>query len=729
MNSILTLQSQFHMAVSRILRTAQLASQIILTVQYRSLMFIPPLFDSLYDPEITRINQKRYQLKPRKGVQRRRLTVMNQRLQQGQDSCSEDMSLYSMQNDLALDVIASLVQECNCDYPPLFFVRVLLKDSIFAFNPPLQRFCRIIQKSISKSIHQIPKLPLFEIPALPAYTRRACLSITYDGDIVTKCITSIPQLFYDLTQGPLAFVGSLSRFQKFLQVRNNIEKNYSKELRISMKFLMKQKKLNPNWKNAMGMIRYEILHAVQSKCTKRYKEIIVEFGVYQKELESMPNTIESLFELNSNVKNLFEVATDREKENNSLEKKFQLLETFHFHATLDDSVSRWEALIAPARLIKVIKGLPTIIRALRTKIVAELAINQSELTRKIEDLTREANKYNNVDDYDSADKLAQDTAILSAQIAEAHALGVKYEKQEILHKLQIHTHPAIKQVMSTFEPVATMWITISDWSKYILTWTNTSFHDNDAYNFSVTTNNINQKLSQLSNGFVEEGNKRSLLLEMTNQIKSQVDAFQTRISMILKISNPSMKARHWQIIAQEIKRPIAYPTAEFTLRTMLEMKLEKYPKILATADNTTAEHAIETRLDRISQEMNQATFAVVLCKSSGTFILQSTRDIPVLIDEQRAAVQTFLTSPLISQFESRTTSWLSILGRFAATVSSWMRCQKLWLYFMPIFQGNEIEQRRPQETHKFMNVDGQWRKIMTMVSGNPHVLAVCGPQG
>ncbi|KAA6375043.1 MAG: hypothetical protein EZS28_029431, partial [Streblomastix strix] len=51
-NSILTLQSQFHLADSRILRTAQQAWLNILTVQYRSLMFIPPPFDSLYDPEV-----------------------------------------------------------------------------------------------------------------------------------------------------------------------------------------------------------------------------------------------------------------------------------------------------------------------------------------------------------------------------------------------------------------------------------------------------------------------------------------------------------------------------------------------------------------------------------------------------------------------------------------------------------------------------------------------------
>ena len=79
-------------------------------------------------------------------------------------------------------------------------------------------------------------------------------------------------------------------------------------------------------------------------------------------------------------------------------------------------------------------------------------------------------------------------------------------------------------------------------------------------------------------------------------MKQQVDIFQTRVPMMLKMSNPSIKARHWQLIASEIRRPIQYGSQDFTLGTMLDLKLEKYPKVLVIADNATAEHAIETDL-------------------------------------------------------------------------------------------------------------------------------------
>jgi hypothetical protein len=68
----------------------------------------------------------------------------------------------------------------------------------------------------------------------------------------------------------------------------------------------------------------------------------------------------------------------------------------------------------------------------------------------------------------------------------------------------------------------------------------------------------------------------------------------------------------------------------------------KYPRILAIIDDAQSEHVIEANLDRMSAEMNQASFSIVPFKPGQTYILSSSRDITMLIDEQKAAVSIYI---------------------------------------------------------------------------------------
>ena len=57
----------------------------------------------------------------------------------------------------------------------------------------------------------------------------------------------------------------------------------------------------------------------------------------------------------------------------------------------------------------------------------------------------------------------------------------------------------------------------------------------------------------------------------------------------------------------------------------------------------------------------------------------------MLIDEQRSAVQTFLSSPLIHQYEIRARIWLEVLTRIATTIHTWLQAQRLCFSFGSLF--------------------------------------------
>ena len=94
----------------------------------------------------------------------------------------------------------------------------------------------------------------------------------------------------------------------------------------------------------------------------------------------------------------------------------------------------------------------------------------------------------------------------------------------------------------------------------------------------------------------------------------------------------------------------------------------------------------------------------------------------MLIDEQRSAVQTFLSSPLIHQYEIRARIWLEVLTRIATTIHTWLQAQRLCFSFGSLFYLADLPQLCPHETRRFEAVDSAWQKLMESVIANPHVL-------
>ncbi|KAK2963281.1 putative Dynein axonemal heavy chain 1 [Blattamonas nauphoetae] len=668
---------------------------------------------------------------------------------------TDQMKHKELFSGLSMEAVVTQVTTCNSNVPPLFYVLVEMRDKQFVFEPPLISFRERAIRSIEQTINIANTFPVFEIPSLHSKTSKLTINAVPDLDSALNVRTKISQLFDDLEAGPLALVASLNRFSTFLSLppdqfrqvlfaKNPTLTDISEQVKsieatleevsvsippflIVNAYTLDFRPTRHAFFNALGQLRNELLETLSNQCTDQCRAIIAEFKGYQDELNRLPQTAEELFALNGRVDQLLEIIDERENDISLLGQRFKMLEYFHFPPTQADTAARWESFVAPARLNKQMEGLPKIIRKLRAGMVERLTYLQTDMKQQIAELRKETEKYDVLDDFDFAEEYAKETGTLLQKIHDLKNQAELYARQEEMLMVTPHEYPEIQQLIDSFETVSTMWKTIIEWSHNTFTWTNTSFHEIDAYTIALTTDSIEQTLSHVID-VMGENRKRNLLVDLAEQVKQQVAAFQTRIPMVLKMSNPAIKARHWQMIANEIHKPINYTTPEFTLGTMLEMKLEKYPRILTIADNAMAEHAIETGLDRMSAEMNQACFEIMPHQNTDTHILSANRELVMLIDEQRAAVQSFLSSPPIAQYEARAQNWLAILDRLYLILNSWFKCQKMWIFLMPIFSGAEIAQRRPHETRRFNAVDATWRKLMANVVSNPHVLAVCGPQ-
>jgi energy-coupling factor transporter ATP-binding protein EcfA2 len=570
------------------------------------------------------------------------------------------------------------------------------------------------------------------------------------SDLKNDVYSNNPELSYSinlLNKSSVFQNSSASIFSEEIEYLDNIMEDFSLNIPPFIAigiFCVDFRQARQSFLNTLNLLKTSLLQFLSSECTCLCNIIIDEYQGYEDELSVQLTETEQLFSLNARVDFIINRITETEKQISSLESCFSVLESFHFLFDSSDVEVRWKCAAAPSRLDEIIQGLPKILKQFRQNIIIQLQQNQRNLKIHIRGLIEESRKYDNIDDYDKFEIYAQETGMLNMQILKAKELADKYTREEAMLKLQIHSHPEIEELCTSFEPIFSMWKTINEWSKYFFNWSNMPFNEIDAYGIAFVTNSISQEFSRILNSLVDNEN-RILLIELVAEVKSQVDIFLTRIPMILKMANSSMKTRHWGRIGKEIVKdkmkghnpahqPIDQNLAtisptECTLGNFLELKLEKYPTVLTILGDAQAEYTIETSLDRMNNEMNQLSFEISPYKTSQTYIIPSMDNVVSLIDQHRAATNSFFSSPHISQFEERCRSWLELLDNISGILSVWTECQNLWMFYSPIFQSLDISQRRPQESRKFLAVDTAWKKVMSGARNNSHVLAICGAQG
>lgn len=79
-------------------------------------------------------------------------------------------------------------------------------------------------------------------------------------------------------------------------------------------------------------------------------------------------------------------------------------------------------------------------------------------------------------------------------------------------------------------------------------------------------------------------------------------------------------------------------------------------------------------------------------------------------------------SAFVKPCEQKVKDWYAKLLRVNSTIDAWGRVQAKWLYLLPIFSSKDIVSQMPEEGRLFQQVNGIYKRYMSIVAREPIVM-------
>lgn len=216
--------------------------------------------------------------------------------------------------------------------------------------------------------------------------------------------------------------------------------------------------------------------------------------------------------------------------------------------------------------------------------------------------------------------------------------------------------------------------------------------------------------------------------------------FKIGVYMISIMCNPALKDRHWEEMSSIAGYDVT-PDAGTTIRKLQEAGLiellEKFEIVSVSANK---ELQLQQNLETMIQEWKNLTFTLSPYKETSIMILTQLDDIQVritvllfenfsktfplqcILDDHIIKTLSMRGSAFVNPCEQKVKDWYAKLLRVNSTIDQWGRVQSKWLYLLPIFSSKDIVSQMPEEGRLFQQVNGIYKRYMSIVAREPIVM-------
>uniref|UniRef100_A0A8C5W1I2 Dynein axonemal heavy chain 14 n=1 Tax=Microcebus murinus TaxID=30608 RepID=A0A8C5W1I2_MICMU len=219
--------------------------------------------------------------------------------------------------------------------------------------------------------------------------------------------------------------------------------------------------------------------------------------------------------------------------------------------------------------------------------------------------------------------------------------------------------------------------------------------------------------------------------DMVKHLKQSVTEFKQELPIIIALSNPCLKPRHWAALQEIVGKSISLDK-NCTLENLLTLKMFLYEnEIRDISTSASNEAALEKMLFKIIDFWNATPLHLVLhhTESYSILIISSIDDILAQLEESQVILATIKGSSYIGPIKDLVTKWDQNLTLFSYTIEDWMNCQRNWLYLEPIFYSLEIQRELPAETKLFAHVISMWKEVMSKIQNKLNALQITTSAG
>ncbi|KXZ49756.1 DHC2 protein [Gonium pectorale] len=296
---------------------------------------------------------------------------------------------------------------------------------------------------------------------------------------------------------------------------------------------------------------------------------------------------------------------------------------------------------------------------------------------------------------------------------------------EKLFDMPITAYPELAQLEAEIRKLAQVYGVYAEHAEAVRQYSSQLWSELDVGKMMAGTEAVLIKLRKL---------KSLKLLPVYELVEKEIQGFHNSLPLMKELKSEALRKRHWTRLMEVTGQEFDMDPKTFTLGNMFSMQLHKYAEEIGKITNAAVkELTIESEIKKLADVWREQRFELgkyMKGPEDRGWVLRSTEDILVLLEDMGLNLQSMMASPFVRPFLTEVRAWEQKLSLIGECIEVWMHVQRKWMYLESIFVGSDdIRHQLPAEAKRFDNIDRQWQKTMNDTAKNTVVLDACTADG